>query len=216
LPVSEQQLQQLCSCCPAVEDLAFCLSRGSPSTAYLPLLQLSALASLKIKDVGAAAAAAAVGVAAQLTGLKQLVLQGLPQLTDPALLQLTALTALETLKLIQASGAGFSLFVERLFLDSMVRCHSCTATPSVLLAVCWFQFAFVVQMLHGQGPAGSLARAADRLELCTVTVVQCPHRQQAAALAKVLKHHVVPKTCAQCTAPICQVPCGMCLTCACV
>jgi hypothetical protein len=40
-----------------------------------------------------------LSVAAQLTGLKQLVLQGLSQLQDTALLQLTALTALEELEL---------------------------------------------------------------------------------------------------------------------
>jgi hypothetical protein len=98
-PVSEQQLQQLCSCCPAVESLAFSLSKGFTAAALSPLLQLSALTSLKVGDVSAATTAA-VGVAVQLTGLKELTLAGLSHLTDPTLLQLTALTALEELEFI--------------------------------------------------------------------------------------------------------------------
>jgi hypothetical protein len=46
------------------------------------------------------AAAAAVEVAAQLTWLKQLRLEGLAQLSDPARMQLTALTGLEVLEFV--------------------------------------------------------------------------------------------------------------------
>jgi hypothetical protein len=42
-PIGEQQLQQLCSCGPAVESLALRLTGDAASTACLPLLQLSAL-----------------------------------------------------------------------------------------------------------------------------------------------------------------------------
>jgi hypothetical protein len=44
-----------------------------------------------------AAMAAVLEVVAQLTGLKHLELLGVPELADPVLLQLTALTALEQL-----------------------------------------------------------------------------------------------------------------------
>lgn len=88
-----------------------------PRLGLQPLLQLSALTSLRIDQqdyirsvhgpcqralaaaAGAAATAEVVEVAAQLTGLKQLVLGGLPWVADPVLLQLTTLTALEELLL---------------------------------------------------------------------------------------------------------------------
>jgi hypothetical protein len=41
--LSEQQLQQLCSCCPVVESLVFTLCDGASPTALQPLVQLSAL-----------------------------------------------------------------------------------------------------------------------------------------------------------------------------
>jgi hypothetical protein len=71
MPVTALQLQQLCSCCPAVESLSFAPSPCFPPAAFAPLLQLSALSSLEFRDLGALATAA-VGVAAQLTGLKPL------------------------------------------------------------------------------------------------------------------------------------------------
>jgi hypothetical protein len=80
MPVSKQQLQQLCSCCPSVENLAISPSQGFSAAAFSPLLQLSYLAA-------AAALPIALGVAAQLTRLKQLTLSGVPQLTDPVLLE---------------------------------------------------------------------------------------------------------------------------------
>jgi hypothetical protein len=123
VPVTEQQLQQLCSCCPAVEQLAFTLSKDSPPTAHLPLLQLSALTYLTINNVRAAAPAA-VDVAAQLTGLRMLAITGLPQLTEPALLQLTALKALEAIKLVQVDE-GFSFFEKKIVLHSKVRTIKC-------------------------------------------------------------------------------------------
>jgi hypothetical protein len=96
---SQQQLEQLCSSCPAVESLSFVWHNTIPASCA-PLLQLSALTDLTIDGWGkSAAVAAAVGVTAQLTGLKCLRLLGLPQLTDPALLQLTALTVLDQLDL---------------------------------------------------------------------------------------------------------------------
>jgi hypothetical protein len=96
VPLSEQQLQQLCSCCPTVESLGFALDENASQAALLPLLQLSALTHLAVYQEGAAEAAV-VDVAAQLTGLKQLTVSGLNKLADAALLQLTTLTALERL-----------------------------------------------------------------------------------------------------------------------
>jgi hypothetical protein len=110
---SEQQLQQLCSCCPAVERLAFRLWEDPSPTACLPLLQLSALTHLYVYVYGLrreaarlAATAAVVNAAAQLTGLKHLNVSGLQQLQGPTLLRLTALTALEQPAL---AGQGFSM-----------------------------------------------------------------------------------------------------------
>jgi hypothetical protein len=102
-PVTKQQLQQLCSCCSGVEDLGLAISQDLTSDqtheTFFHLLQLSALTSLKVSELGAATAAA-VGVVAQLTGLKQLILAGVPHLTDLVLMQLTALTALQGLQLV--------------------------------------------------------------------------------------------------------------------
>jgi hypothetical protein len=107
LPASEEVLRQLCSCCPAVESLAFAVDTQTLAQALEPLLQLSALTCLELHKVGRAVGTA-VGVAAQLTGLKCLKLHGFtyePQdassdthswhAVQPVLLQLTALTALE-------------------------------------------------------------------------------------------------------------------------
>lgn len=63
-------------------------------TAVHPLLQLSALTALQVYRVGTGWPAV-VAVAAQLTGLKHLVLWGLYEMAAPTLLKLTALTALE-------------------------------------------------------------------------------------------------------------------------
>jgi hypothetical protein len=110
MALGQQQLQQLCSCCPAVESLSFSLHEPL-LTAASPLYQLSALTRLKVNQEVAAAEAAAeaaaaaavtasvVDVAVQLTGLKQLELWGLPQLRLPALLQLSSLTGLQGLTL---------------------------------------------------------------------------------------------------------------------
>jgi hypothetical protein len=82
MPLSQQQLQLLCSSCPAVECLAFSPSaRCASPSGLLPLLQLSALTSLSISNLGnAAAVTAAAGIAAQLTRLKQLSFLGLSYL----------------------------------------------------------------------------------------------------------------------------------------
>jgi hypothetical protein len=98
VPIKEQQLQQLCSCCPAVQDLRFALCTDASPTALQPLLQLSALTQLVVYRVGAAGV---LGVAAQLTGLKRLELRDIPCVSDPAVLQLTALTGLRQLSLWQ-------------------------------------------------------------------------------------------------------------------
>jgi hypothetical protein len=82
-------------------------------TALAPLLQLSALTHLDMYETGGmgqAAAEAAVHIVAQLAGLRQLKLWGLPlslawghthlsRPAHPSWLQLTALTALERLDL---------------------------------------------------------------------------------------------------------------------
>jgi hypothetical protein len=98
LPLREQQLQQLCACCPAVEDLKFVACQSPSAMAYQPLTQLSALTRLAVYRVGEAVGAV-MDAAARLTGLRGLRLEGLPQVTHSALLQLTALTALEEITL---------------------------------------------------------------------------------------------------------------------
>lgn len=97
---TEQQLQQVCSCCPALESLVFHLCEDVSPDACLPLLQLTARTSLQMAAehcASEAASAVILAVAAQLTGLKQLHLRGLSHLKNPSILQLTALTALEEL-----------------------------------------------------------------------------------------------------------------------
>jgi hypothetical protein len=71
----------------------------------MPILQLSALTHLDVRNVGAAAAVAAVDVAMQLTGLRHLYLDDLPDLPPDTLLQLTALTILEELGLNPVNAA---------------------------------------------------------------------------------------------------------------
>jgi hypothetical protein len=144
---SEQQLQQLCSSCPALEDLSFRLWWDPSPTACTPLLQLPALTHLDVYGLRSEAVkpAAVVDVAAQLTGLQHLKLSGLAQLTSPALLQLTALAALECLELSdkdnsmrlfnEVSPASRSLLLAGTAgqLDMPVW-HTCTAVA--LLAKC--------------------------------------------------------------------------------
>jgi hypothetical protein len=100
MALSEQQMGQLCMCCPSLASLSLILIPSQPysATAWLPLLQLSALTSLKIHEVGATLGSV-VEAAAQLTGLKQLALWDLETETDPGLLLLTALTGFEKLTL---------------------------------------------------------------------------------------------------------------------
>jgi hypothetical protein len=112
-PVSGEQLQHMCSCCPALESASLKCEDPSPTT-LLPLLQLSALTHLNVLLVSSLpeaaecappAFAAAVSTAAQLSSLKQLTLTGLHPSTLPAelpnstLMPLTVLTALEKLNL---------------------------------------------------------------------------------------------------------------------
>jgi hypothetical protein len=103
VPVSTLQLQHLIYSCPALESLEFVAWQPTALTALLPLLQLSALTCLGLHRVFAAAPTV-LAFAAELSGLRQLNLDGLPQLRDPALLQLTALTALHELQLGARQG----------------------------------------------------------------------------------------------------------------
>ena len=64
--------------------------------------------------------AAAVGVAAQLTGLKGLDLRGVPKLADVSLLPLTALTALQELEM-WAQPTFATVANGHLFLRTKVR-----------------------------------------------------------------------------------------------
>jgi hypothetical protein len=57
--ISQQQLECLCTSCPALETLRFGLCRDCPVTNLLPLLQLTALTYLGLAGVTAAAPAAA-------------------------------------------------------------------------------------------------------------------------------------------------------------
>jgi hypothetical protein len=88
----------------------------------MPLLQLTALTKLAVLGGGAAATAAAVGVVAQLTGLKDLTMEYLPPLNDPVLLQLTVLAALEDL-VLRMDPVGFEPSTEftKLVLWNKVR-----------------------------------------------------------------------------------------------
>jgi hypothetical protein len=94
-PVSQQQLQQLPSCCPAVESLSVELWSDPAAADCQVLLQLPALTKLELGIPGFSAAW--LDVVVQLTGLKSLRLDGLPEVAHPTLLPLTALTALEHL-----------------------------------------------------------------------------------------------------------------------
>jgi hypothetical protein len=116
--VNEQQLQQLCSCCPAVKSLAFELWTAATPAACLPLIQLSALTELVMRSA-ADNSPTAVDTAAQLTGLKCLQLYGMHQLLDPALLQLTALSSLEQLAV--SPHASRKCFSGVLWLRNKVR-----------------------------------------------------------------------------------------------
>jgi hypothetical protein len=113
MPLSEQQLQRLCVCCPAVERLHFLLDEAASPAACKPLLQLSALTVLQILGLRESeAAAAALDVAVQLTRLRQLTLEQSgtfwstlgasrvdQQVQTTAVQRLTALTSLEQLQL---------------------------------------------------------------------------------------------------------------------
>lgn len=87
--LEQQQLQQMCGCCPALEGLKLALMLHHSPTVLMPLVRLSVLTHLDVYNIGAEAAEVVRDVA-RLTGLKQLCLCGSPAQTDPALLQLTA------------------------------------------------------------------------------------------------------------------------------
>lgn len=145
----EQQLQQLCTSCPALQNLAvgLCPSSLATSSAFHPLLQLSALTRLHMNASSTSdTAVQAVGVAAQLTWLRHLHMR-LPQikwLTDPKLLQLTALTALEFLQFTASTGILGKKFSRRnkvccslsLLLSCYVACKTCHF--ACVTVPCWF------------------------------------------------------------------------------
>jgi hypothetical protein len=95
----------------------------------LPLLQLSALTKLQVCAAGTGKGATAlVGVAAQLTQLKELEIGGFPQtltvwttqlLADPVLLQLTSPTALQ-----QLTWSG-RLYGHHCLRNKVGACQSC-------------------------------------------------------------------------------------------
>lgn len=114
-----REMQQLCSCCTGLESLLFVQTQSCAPAICMPLLQLSALTSLHVSVMGPAAAAeAAAGlfaVAGRLTGLKSLTLDRIRTESGPviglstvALLQLTALTALESLT-VDITSPGIQL-----------------------------------------------------------------------------------------------------------
>jgi hypothetical protein len=93
-PLHEQQLQQLCGCCPALHICAAPRLHTSSPAAFA-----EAVSAYTPQGGVVDAAAVAASAAAQITGLKQLKLWDLSQPTDPALLQLTALKGLSKLAL---------------------------------------------------------------------------------------------------------------------
>jgi hypothetical protein len=88
-------------------SLSLAVRQSFSPEAFTPLLQLSALTTLEVSNLGAAAEGA-VRVAAQLIELKQLTLRGLRYGKDPALHALTALTALQELTLNTAREASWN------------------------------------------------------------------------------------------------------------
>lgn len=106
VPLSEDEVQQMCSGCPALQSLAFtpCIDTSLPGNSrLLPLLQLTALTRFQAHILDNTTVAAVVHVAAQLTGLKVLVLTSASWelATYPVVLKLAtpALAALEVLVL---------------------------------------------------------------------------------------------------------------------
>jgi hypothetical protein len=90
-------LGQLVDCCPAITSLSFFnLSLFKQDVSLVPLLRLQQLARLSCPYV--VDGAASVGVLAHLSSLTSLWLRAFPGLTDTSLLQLTALTGLQQLR----------------------------------------------------------------------------------------------------------------------
>lgn len=195
LPLSEQQLKELCSCCPAVEILMFHLAGAPSPTALLPLLQLSELTQLRVLTPagicrysttvlvpesellmqGALPTSAAVlHVAAQLTRLRNLVLTGLPRLQDPVLLQLTALTALRRLSisgmqpLVTENGPTWSLCL----LMAMRQLLGC-----FLLGAAYFWGADTLNCATDEGVANSSTMSLRTVHF-PFNVLSPPHHQR--------------------------------------
>jgi hypothetical protein len=90
-------LKQLVDCCPAITKLSFQnLLLFKQDVSLAPLLRLQQLSWLECPSV--VDGAASVGVLARLTSLKRLYLRASPGLTEVGLLQLTALTGLQELR----------------------------------------------------------------------------------------------------------------------
>jgi hypothetical protein len=148
--ITAQQLQLLCSSCPAVESLTFCLDseRQQHPAGYIPwmsmvtapsppplhpLSQLTALTCLRLRvrdSLFGTAPAATMQCITKLTGLKQLALGSVPCQWKPALVQLTAMTGLERLLLSVDDGR----LVADLCLSSKVSCVTRLVEPVCL----WF------------------------------------------------------------------------------
>jgi hypothetical protein len=121
-PLRTQQLQQLCSCCPAVEVLNIMAWRNPSPTAWQPLTQLSALTRLAFFGVGAPVAPV-VDAAVQLAGLRDLWLFDLPDVRHPELLKLTALTALKVIMLVSVLvGPPACVTCDTIILKNKERC----------------------------------------------------------------------------------------------
>jgi hypothetical protein len=99
-------LEQLVDCCPAIHTLSFQdLSLFKQDVSLAPLLRLQQLAQLECPHV--VDGVASVGVLARLSSLRKLHLHASPGLTDVGVLQLTALTGLQGLVVID--DRNFSL-----------------------------------------------------------------------------------------------------------
>lgn len=99
MPLCHQQLQLLCTACPAVSSLHIALLQDPSPTACQPLLQLSALTQLTLQAM-CVDAAAGLQYVGQLTKLKQLRVLVVAAPRAPALLPLTSLPSLESLDLL--------------------------------------------------------------------------------------------------------------------
>ena len=143
--------EHLVDCCPAIQELSFQnLSLFEQDVSLAPLLRLQQLARLECPHV--VDGAASVGVLARLSFLRNLRLYASAGLTDVGLLQLTALTGLQELHVID--DRDFSLS----FMEVMPRGRSAAFVVSTLEGLpscralldddCWQVLGFTVQQIH--------------------------------------------------------------------